>query len=116
MSLSYYYALLRLKQEQLVRLQNCNSELQGNKQEFSNFKPSITMPDLTAQTWFGMLASEFDDIRFDGMLNSYSEIEGNQFSNIFAALIAKIQQIQQEIIAIQQTIAALEAAARERDN
>lgn len=115
MSLSYYYSLLQEKKKQLARLQACDSQLKGTQQEFSHYMKIITQPELTPLNWQGSLANRFDEIRYTGMLYYYKDIEGNQFSNVFASLQAKIQQIINEIISIQQTIAYLEAeAARQR--
>ncbi|MGV3267364.1 hypothetical protein [Cytobacillus pseudoceanisediminis] len=43
------------------------------------------------------------------MLTSYTDIESNQFHEVFSAIDRKLQQIQQEIDSIKQTIASLEA-------
>ncbi|MEK3856548.1 hypothetical protein [Cytobacillus sp. FSL H8-0458] len=57
----------------------------------------------------GKLADEFEDIRFEQMLTSYTDIESNQFHDVFSAISRKLQQIQQEIDYIKQTIASPEA-------
>ncbi|MDQ0273321.1 YwqH-like family protein [Cytobacillus purgationiresistens] len=116
MSLSYYYSLLQEKKRQLSRLQSCNSQLLGNQQEFSHYKSTVTKPELSSTTWQGTLASQFEDIRTDRILNSFQDIESNQFSDVFSSLNSKMQLIRQEISSIQQTIAYLEAEAEREKN
>ena len=113
MSLAYYYSLLRLKEEQLQRLQMCNGELKSCQQEFTHHERLVSEPELSTNTWNGTLAQTFDDRRATGMLTSYRDISTKQFNSAFTTLSDKIQQIQLEIISIKQTIAALEAAERE---
>jgi hypothetical protein len=109
MSLGYYYSLLAKKQNELQRLLACKGELQGKQQEFTHYRHTVTRPDLSPFTWQGKLAGEFEDIRFEQMLASYTDIESNQFLEVFSAIDRKLQQIQQEIDSIKQTIASLEA-------
>lgn len=109
MSLGYYYSLLAKKQSDLQRLLDCKGELQGKQQEFNYYRHTVTKQDLSPFTWQGRLADEFEDIRFEQMLTSYTDIESNQFHDVFSAISRKLQQIQQEIDSIKQTIASLEA-------
>lgn len=109
MSLAYWYALLRKKQNDLSRLQTCNGQLTGKQGEFSSNQHLMTEPELTSTTWKGTLATRFDDIRANGILASYQEIQTTQFNTVFSTLSAKIQQIKQEIEYIRATIARLEA-------
>lgn len=111
MSLAYYYALLQKKQNDLQRLRTCNYSLLNKQAEFTNKKYLMTEPELTEDTWYGTLASDFDTIRIEGILASYTEIEDTQFNNVFSELNRKIQEIIAEIEAIKQTIARLEAEA-----
>jgi len=113
MSLAYWYALLQKKQSDLRRLESCEGKLTGKQSEFSSNAYLMTEPVLTATTWKGTLATKFDDIRIDGILASYQEIQTTQFNNVFTTLSNKIQQIKQEIESILATIAQLEAAMAE---
>lgn len=112
MSLYYYYGLLREKREHLQRLQECQSRLRANKHEFSSYRESITNPELSAFTWQGTLANKFDEIRLEGMLHYFTDIENNQFSEVFSLLSSKMQTISSEIQAIEQTIHRLESEAK----
>lgn len=107
MSLAFYYALLAKKQSDLLRLESCNSNLQTKQGEFTENEPLMTEPPLTTTTWHGNWAQAFDDIRENGILASYIEIETTQFSAAFEALAEKIKEIKEEIERIQQIIAQL---------
>ena len=109
MSLAYWYALLNKKQNDLNRLQTCNGQLTGKQSEFSSNQHLMTKPELTSATWKGTLAARFDDIRIDGILASYEEIQNTQFSRTFLILTDKMEQIRLEIESIRATIARLEA-------
>lgn len=67
----------------------------------------MTAPSLTTTTWHGNWAKTFDDIRENGILASYMEIETTQFSATFEALATKIKEIIEEIERIKQIIAQL---------
>ncbi|WP_110114273.1 DUF5082 family protein [Bacillus sp. CGMCC 1.16541] len=108
MSLFHYYGLLKEKQEQLDRLQNCHNQLQGIKQEFWSFRRSITTPELSSATWQGSLAERFQDIRSDGIFHFYQDLESNQLAHILSIIINKVQRLQNEIESIQQIIHSLE--------
>ncbi|MCM3180968.1 YwqH-like family protein [Cytobacillus horneckiae] len=115
MSIGYYYNLLQEKKAQLARLQSCNGKLQGTQQEFAHYKNTVLQPELSASTWQGNLANQFEDIRNSGMLSSYQDIQSNQFNQVFSSLHSKIQQINNEISSIQHTITYLEAQEREKN-
>ncbi|MEK3766656.1 MULTISPECIES: YwqH-like family protein [unclassified Solibacillus] len=110
MSLGYWYSELNKKQSHLNRLETCNSQLTGKQNEFSNNKHLMTKPELTTMTWNGSLATRFDDIRNNGILNSYEAIQNIQLNNVFAALSDMMDKIRQEIESIRAIIARLEAA------
>ena len=107
MSLAFYYALLAKKQSDLLRLEKCGSKLQMKQGEFTNNQSLMTEPSLTTTTWHGNWAQTFDDIRENGVLASYIEIETTQFNATFEALATKIKEIKEEIERIQQIIAQL---------
>lgn len=107
MSLAFYYALLAKKQRDLLRLETCESKLQMKQEEFNDNQSLMTEPPLTTTTWHGNWAQAFDDIRENGVLASYIEIETTQFNTTFEALSTKIKEIKEEIERIQQIIAQL---------
>ena len=105
--LGYYYALLHKKQEELRRLIECQGLLTAKQGEFSENEYKCLEPELTTTTWFGTLATSFDDIRESGIHASYLEITGAQFAAVFSAISSKITSLIAEIASIQQTIANL---------
>ena len=106
-SLAFYYALLAKKQSDLNRLETCGNKLQSKQGEFTNNQNLMTEPSLSTTTWHGNWAQTFDDIRVNGVLASYIEIETTQFSATFQALAAKIKEIKEEIERIKRIIAQL---------
>ncbi|BCB06058.1 DUF5082 domain-containing protein [Bacillus sp. KH172YL63] len=104
MSLFYYYGLLKEKREQLQRLKDCDSKLHRNQQELSGYRKMIESPELSAQTWQGTLANSFNEIRHEGMLHYFNDIEINQFHEVFSILTSKMQQTRSEIESIEHII------------
>lgn len=113
--LGYYYELLRKKQEEVRRLNTCQSSLSEKQAAFNENEYKCLEPELTATTWYGTLANSFDDIREAGIHTSFLEIAGAQFAAVFSAISDKIALLNAEIESIQRTIADLlerEAEAR----
>jgi hypothetical protein len=108
LSLFYYYGLLRKKQEQLHRLQDCQSQLQGIKQEYLNYNHSIVTPELTSTTWQGSLSDKFEGIRTEGILGSYQDLASTQLSNAFSTISSKMSSLKSEIVSLKQSIHSLE--------
>ncbi|WP_240793334.1 YwqH-like family protein [Psychrobacillus vulpis] len=111
--LGYYYALLAKKQEELRRLIECQSSLSEKQSQFNENEHKCLEPELTATTWYGTLATSFDEIREAGIHTSYLEIAGAQFSAVFSAISNKIASLNAEIESIKQTIADLLAREAE---
>lgn len=103
-------ALLRKKEAELIRLQDCKGKLNVSHSDFQNNKHLCKEPELTYQTWAGKRANEFEEIRESGIVVSYEEIETTQFNNVFSILDAKILETEQKIQSLRAQIAALEAA------
>lgn len=113
--LGYYYALLHKKQEEIRRLNECQSSLSDKQAQFNENEHKCLEPELTTTTWHGTLATSFDEIREAGIHTSFLEIAGAQFAAVFSAITAKIASLQAEIASIQQIIAELLAEeAREK--
>ncbi|MFC0190211.1 DUF5082 family protein [Fictibacillus aquaticus] len=109
-TLSSLYALLRKKQEHLIRLNNCQSELAECQSDFQRNQHLCTKPELSAMTWEGVLAKQFDNLRENGILSAYEEIQGSQFQTVFSAIDTKKSQLHEEIRSIQESISALQLA------
>ncbi|MFC7372593.1 DUF5082 family protein [Fictibacillus iocasae] len=110
MELSYLYARLREKQEQLQRMQDCQRDLSECQQAFQQEKHLCTKPELTSVTWEGVLAKSFDNIRENGILSAYEEIEGSQFDRVFQAIASKISSLHADIQSINEAISAARLA------
>ena len=107
MSLFYYYGLLRKKQEQLQRLQDCQSQLQRIKLEYLNYDHSIVTPELTSTTWQGSLSDKFEDIRTE-QIGPTQDLSSTQLSNAFSTISSKMSSLKSEIVSLKQTIHSLE--------
>lgn len=107
MSLGYYYALLRKKENEVERLIQCRSSLQGTQQEFYDNEEKCLEPPLSLNTFHGQHASDFQEIRESGIHQSFLDIAGNQFSRVFEAIADKIAQLRAEIAEIKRIIAML---------
>ncbi|WP_085990844.1 YwqH-like family protein [Oceanobacillus senegalensis] len=109
-------ARLAEKREDLRRLNACEGQLGNLQGEFVQNRMLVEEPELTAQTWKGVLANEFLDIR-DKMAFEYDDISNSQISRTLELLRAKIGEVQREIEVLQARIAAERARlARERDD
>ncbi|MBD7943131.1 DUF5082 domain-containing protein [Psychrobacillus sp. AK 1817] len=101
--------MIAKKEEEIRRLNECQSSLTGKQSEFTSNEPKCMEPELTTTTWYGTLATAFDEIRESGIKAPYQEIIGTQFSAVFSAISAKIAEIQAEIAALRATIARIAA-------
>ncbi len=107
--LSYYTALLAKKQLEVQRLKACKAALSGKQSEFQANQRKCLEPHLTAMTWHGNLADQFDNIREGGIEASYLEIVGSQFNAVFTAIDNKIASLEAEIEQIKRIIEEIKA-------
>ena len=108
MSISYYYGLLREKEDQLRRLKNGKSDLQAIKHELTSYRDAVIKPELSPSTWNGSLAVKFEHIRTDGVFHQYQDMESKQLPNMLSEISDKISSLQSEISSIRHTIHELE--------
>ncbi|KLV26718.1 DUF5082 domain-containing protein [Niallia circulans] len=108
MSIFYYYGLLQEKEDQLRRLKNGKSDLQAIKHEMTSYSDNVVKPDLSASTWHGTLAVEFENIRTKGAFQQYQDIEIKQLPNRLSEISEKINSLQSEMSSIRHTIHELE--------
>ncbi|WP_158555844.1 YwqH-like family protein [Peribacillus glennii] len=114
--LAYLYERLREKQEHLVRLYACKANLEGAQDEFISYEKTCTEPELSAETWQGKWATEFQDIRNDGILLQYKNLAHQQLNHSITSVEAAITETKLEIENIRNQIeAAEEQARRERE-
>ncbi|MCL6571132.1 MAG: DUF5082 domain-containing protein [Bacillus sp. (in: Bacteria)] len=112
--LGYYYGQLYKKQDEVRRLNACNTSLTGKQSQFNDNEYQCTEPELSASTWQGSLAISFDDIRETGIHTSYIEIAGSQFTSVYTAISDKLTSLNTEIESFQRIIESLEEEAREK--
>lgn len=94
------------KQNDLERLRDCKRELKAYQQEFREYERFCVSPDLSAKTWQGKLAQAFDELRNDGILVSYQNLENTQLNHIITLLSQKIQDIESELSSLKASIKA----------
>ena len=115
--ISYYQMLMEEKRQQIRRLNSCRGELQGKQSEFQSKETKFKEPELTARTWHGQHANQFNSTRESGILTPYLEVSGSQFQNAYSSIDNKITLLQSEIRSLESVIAQLraqEAAERQR--
>ena len=88
------------------------ANLARKQSEFAENQQYMIKPSLTPTTWHGNWATSFDDIRRNGILESYNEIQKSQFNTTFAVIVREMEEIRQEIQRILQIIAQLLAAEK----
>lgn len=88
---AYYYLLKAEKQQEIVKLNSCQSSLQGVQGEFQQNTDKCLEPELTLKTWHGNHATNFDNIREAGIHMPYVEIAGAQFAKVYDAIAKKSQ-------------------------
>lgn len=112
--LEYYYGQLQKKEEEVRRLNACNSSLSGKQSQFNENEHKCMEPELSASTWQGSLATAFDEIRDSGIHTSYLEIAGSQFISVNNAISVKLSSLLTEIESIQRIIENLKEEAIEK--
>ncbi|AZB44612.1 DUF5082 domain-containing protein [Bacillus sp. FJAT-42376] len=106
--LSYLYEQLRKKEEELEKLEAAKPKLEGIQQEF---KAKITMckdPELTADTFKGEHATDFDKIRTE-LKEEYKDLFDGQLEDVLNQIERRIEEIKEEIKSLKEQIAAEEA-------
>lgn len=103
--LDYLYERLAEKQEQQRRLITCKSRLDGSQDEFINYTRLCTEPELSPDTWHGKWASEFDDLRREGILFYYKDLGQRQLENAISTVENAISRIDIEMEDLRERIA-----------
>lgn len=95
---------LTTKQNDLERLRACKRELKMYQQEFREYERLCLKPHLSAKTWQGKWAKAFDEIRNEGILVDYQNLENKQLNFIITALNEKITKVEMEITSLKGAI------------
>ena len=112
-SISALLRELAIKREHLRRLLSCQEKLNQSSYDFGANEYLCLEPQLTATSWAGSLATDFDQLRVAGILTNYQDIKTSQLNDVFRVLNDKIQDVKREIQMLEQRIAALR---RSRNN
>ncbi|WP_338778718.1 DUF5082 family protein [Metabacillus sp. FJAT-52054] len=106
--LSYLYEQLRIKEDQLEKLETAKPKLEGIQQEF---KAKITMckePELTSDTYKGDHATDFDKIRTE-LKEEYKDMYDGQLEDVLNQIQGKIEELKAEITNLKDQIKKEEA-------
>lgn len=85
------------KQEQLQRLRMAKGELDAAIDELAAIHNESMQPELTADSWAGTTANEFDQLRTAEIKEPFQEIVNDQCPAIERAIEEKISQLESEI-------------------
>ncbi|MBS2970762.1 DUF5082 family protein [Metabacillus sp. KIGAM252] len=106
--LSYLYEQLREKEEQLEKLQAAKPKLEEIQQEFKAKIKMCKEPELTADTYNGEHATDFDKIRTE-LKEEYKDMYDGQLEDILNQIQGKIEELKDQIKNLKDQIAAEEA-------
>ncbi|MGN1402410.1 MAG: hypothetical protein ACI4XL_13025 [Bacillus sp. (in: firmicutes)] len=96
-SLTALYQQLSEKREELARLQECERKLHQTHMDFMRNNYLCKEPALSPETWHGLQAKEFEQIREEKIAANYEEIIGAQFNAVFTRLADKITEVELEV-------------------
>ncbi|MCU9613235.1 DUF5082 domain-containing protein [Caldibacillus lycopersici] len=100
----YLNGQLDLRQEELRRLQQAQSKLNDYKSEFQHNEHFILEPKLTAKTWHGQLATDYDSFREGDLLSSYKNIYQTQLGSVLSEISSEIRALQNKIEQLEASI------------
>jgi cell division protein FtsL len=94
------------KTEEISRLKMALSDLNGYSSEFDSSKKLCLMPELTAKTWFGSLASKFQSFQSGDLLRGYLALSQTQLNNVITNIEAKISTLESSVTQLEQNISS----------
>ncbi|MCR6096179.1 DUF5082 family protein [Salipaludibacillus agaradhaerens] len=95
-----------LKTEEISRLKMALSDLNGYSSEFDSSKKLCLMPELTAKTWFGSLASKFQSFQSGDLQRGYLALSQNQLNNVIANVEEKISTLESSVNQLERNISS----------
>ncbi|WP_228116298.1 YwqH-like family protein [Fictibacillus phosphorivorans] len=98
-----------VKQEQLERLQRCESQLAPLEDDLQNYSRLIKKPELHSENWMGSNAQEFEGIREESMVTPFNELINIQYSQLKDSLSNKISELKSEIQSLQSQVSSQRA-------
>ncbi|WP_409291411.1 YwqH-like family protein [Peribacillus sp. SCS-37] len=94
--LSYYYQLIREKEEEIKRLGEAEGKLAVYQGELAGYRDYYYEPELSGNTWSGQQADGFETHR-TALQDSYQELKDDQYESVFTAIAAKIKELREQI-------------------
>ncbi|RWZ54499.1 DUF5082 domain-containing protein [Halobacillus fulvus] len=107
-SLFYYHRMQDQKQDEIRRLKLALSSLEGYREELMSQQNLCSEPELSAHTWAGQLAGEFENIRVNSMTTQYRAIGTEQMEQAVGTIQAKIHSLQSELLSIDGRITSIQ--------
>jgi|SRR5699024_8614852 len=114
---------LENKMDKLDRLKKTLSKLVECEEEFSENDKLCLAPELSAKTWEGNIAGDFETIKQNDIKESYKTVGKEQVGDAIAQLEDKIQELEQGILQLENDISSsrdtlndLEEQKRRRDS
>ena len=94
------------KMDKLDRLKKALSKLMECEEEFSENDKLCLAPELSAKTWEGHIAGEFETIKQNDIKESYKTVGKEQLGDAITQLEDKIQELEQEILQLEKDISS----------
>ena len=97
---------LENKMDKSDRLKKALSKLMECEEEFSENDKLCLAPELSAKTWEGHIASEFEAIKQNDLKESYKTVNMEQLGDAMTQLEDKIKELEQEILQLEKDISS----------
>ncbi|WP_368504942.1 DUF5082 family protein [Alkalihalophilus sp. As8PL] len=72
--------------EQMRRLNEVRSTLQGQESEMISYQDEFKQPELDSSTWYGKYATEFEEIRTSEVYEKYTEVTSSTFTTYYSRI------------------------------
>lgn len=97
---------LENKMDKSDRLKKALSKLMECEEEFSENGKLCVAPELSAKTWEGHIAGDFETIKQNDIKESYKAVGKEQLGDAITQLEDKIKQLEQEILQLEKDISS----------
>lgn len=99
---------LEKKREDLRRMKLAQEQLIGVRNDYNSKKDICLEPDFTIKTFYGRNANEFNSFRENELKASFVSISNNKTMDVIAKMMEKINDLQNEITALETRRSLLE--------
>lgn len=103
-------AALTSKRRDLERLRQALIKLKSNESDFISNRPLTEKPELTARTWYGKHANEFEDIRSNEVIPKYEDLYKKQLAKAITDVEAAIAKLEAEIRSLEAKLASAKSS------